>query len=777
MRTLDVLRKARRVPAAALAKEARRRALSRGTQWGSRQWDRYLPTYSKAKKLSLATALPALELEWTGSASDAWAGVCRHYLQHRFDLLGSGWTLVAYGRTYRGTEGRRFAAGPSVYPDAAGAWLEGRVNNSNIPREAKSALVSKGYQPIDWHVDFKSGYRWPSTTWYRDVVYGSVPGADVKVPWELARAQHLPRLAIAYGAASKGDARFLPAERYLSEVRDQILDFIATNPPRYGVNWRCTMDVGIRVANWVVACDILRSHGAGLGSKFLAVLATSVAEHARFIAANLEWRPVFRSNHYLADICGLAFAAAYLEDAGSERRPPDADRWLAMAARELAAETESQFNPDGSNKEASVSYHRLSSEMVMYTTALLSDVGATPEWTKRQLALIERALGFTAWVVKDGREAPQIGDNDSGRFFALAPSPKAMTVAEAKKRWANLEGYDELAEDDVYWAHDTLDHSPLMVAGEALLVSKPARRLGQVISAELSWSAGMGCTAAADAVVKCRRRWRGAPLPIGTGPEGPRSGLEVSALEGAGTHDIVRWRIDPGSGVLTEGLDAVGFPDFGLFILRSSRIYLAIRCGPVGQSGAGGHSHNDQLGLELEIDGSPWFRDPGSYLYTPAPTARNLYRSAQAHLVPRRGGAEPGDLQAGLFVLPERTHAHCLWFSSGGFAGAHYGYGLPTVREVRVNDRRRRPRWIGQVHRAVWKDGRRVAVKIQYPGAGKALINDFTQLAGVGPLFGLLMPGLDVKPLLDELRDRVAEETRLPPRGRPGTTQHSTSGN
>ena len=65
---------------------------------------------------------------------------------------------------------------------------------------------------------------------------------------------------------------------------------------------------------------------------------------------------------------------------------------------------------------------------------------------------------------------------------------------------------------------------------------------------------------------------------------------------------------------------------------------------------------------------------------------------------------------------------------------------------------------IGQVHRAVWKDGRAVAVKIQYPGAGKALINDFTQLARVGRLFGLLMPGLDVKPMLDELRDRVAEE-------------------
>src|ERR1700729_822929 len=65
---------------------------------------------------------------------------------------------------------------------------------------------------------------------------------------------------------------------------------------------------------------------------------------------------------------------------------------------------------------------------------------------------------------------------------------------------------------------------------------------------------------------------------------------------------------------------------------------------------------------------------------------------------------------------------------------------------------------IGQVHKAVWGDGRAVAVKIQYPGAGKALLNDFTQLARMGRLFGVLMPGLDVKPMLDELRDRVAEE-------------------
>ena len=65
---------------------------------------------------------------------------------------------------------------------------------------------------------------------------------------------------------------------------------------------------------------------------------------------------------------------------------------------------------------------------------------------------------------------------------------------------------------------------------------------------------------------------------------------------------------------------------------------------------------------------------------------------------------------------------------------------------------------IGQVHRAVWADGREVAVKIQYPGAGPALLGDLRQLGRLARVFAALSPGLDVKPLLAELQARVAEE-------------------
>jgi predicted unusual protein kinase regulating ubiquinone biosynthesis (AarF/ABC1/UbiB family) len=62
------------------------------------------------------------------------------------------------------------------------------------------------------------------------------------------------------------------------------------------------------------------------------------------------------------------------------------------------------------------------------------------------------------------------------------------------------------------------------------------------------------------------------------------------------------------------------------------------------------------------------------------------------------------------------------------------------------------------VHRAIWADGRAVAVKVQYPGAGPALLADLTQLSRFARMFAVLSPGLEIKPLLAELRARIVEE-------------------
>ena len=99
---------------------------------------------------------------------------------------------------------------------------------------------------------------------------------------------------------------------------------------------------------------------------------------------------------------------------------------------------------------------------------------------------------------------------------------------------------------------------------------------------------------------------------------------------------------------------------------------------------------------------------------------------------------------------------------------------LPADRVYRVLADQVGPRWrqrflsfddepaaaasIGQVHRAVWRDGRDVAVKIQYPGAGDALRSDLVQIGRMMRLVGPLYPGMDMAPLVEELQRRADEE-------------------
>ncbi len=65
---------------------------------------------------------------------------------------------------------------------------------------------------------------------------------------------------------------------------------------------------------------------------------------------------------------------------------------------------------------------------------------------------------------------------------------------------------------------------------------------------------------------------------------------------------------------------------------------------------------------------------------------------------------------------------------------------------------------IGQVHKAVWSDGRPVAVKIQYPGADEALRADLKTMQRMVRVLKQLSPGADVQGVVDELIERTEME-------------------
>lgn len=549
---------------------------------------------------------------------------CERYLEHRFDLLGSGWVSWALPAE---------TAGP----------LEMLRPEDRDTASAVRSLISPGFAAIDWQRDPVSGERWSERTWFGDIDTEGRAPADVKYPWELARCQHLPQLALAF---AENPASSLGA-RAVSEVRDTILDFIAANPCGWGVDWACAMDVAIRVANWLLACDIARAAGHDFDPAFERVLAASAAQHAEFVATHLEWRRDLLGNHYLADVAGLAWAAAYLPE------HPSAHEWLTLASQELREQTQAQFAPDGTNFEGSTAYHRLSAELAVYGLAVAARVTGEP----LAPALVQRIAGMAEFArdttAPDGRLV-QIGDNDSGRFFKLTPRFSGPDLAE-----------------EVSDASHLLASAGALAGRDDLVALAPAHAL----------EAHLVRAIAGDRTVVAATQ----PVPRDAAPAagGPDPAIDPALAPEQGTPWTRVTFPAPAGPSLLDGLELRTYPSFGLYLWRSPRLFLSVRCGAIGQNGLGGHDHNDQLGIELWVDGCPVVRDPGTATYTADPARRDRYRSVAAHFAPQVGTAEPARL-GDLFSLPGATPAVCVRADATGFLGYLDAYSTRVWRSIEI---------------------------------------------------------------------------------------------
>lgn len=259
-----------------------------------------------------------------------------------------------------------------------------------------------GSDSIDWHCDFKSGYRWDERSFYADIPYAHKEGVDIKVPWELSRFQHLTRL---------GQASFLSGDtRYSDEFVSEITDWIAHNRVGHGVNWVCPMDVAIRAVNWLVAAEYFES--GSFSPAFLLEFNASLYEHGQFIRSHLENKTEFSGNHYLADLAGLFFIAHYCPDFR------ESAEWAEFARTELILEMERQVYEDGCSFEASTSYHRLALEIFFYCEVLAQKIDTPfPDAYQKKL---RKMFEFSLHCIKPNGRIPQIGDNDNGRFLKFA---------------------------------------------------------------------------------------------------------------------------------------------------------------------------------------------------------------------------------------------------------------------------------------------------------------------------------------------------------------------
>jgi hypothetical protein len=486
-----------------------------------------------------------------------------------------------------------------------------------------SSVLNLDDSGIDWSVDPTSGFRWSASARSVNIRYGDQPGVEIKWPWELGRMQHLPAIAcsIVDPASNHGRCGIEVIER-------QIADFIRSNPPGFGVQWVCPMDIGIRIANVLLAVDLARAAGADFAPAFLRLVSATARDHARYIVRHLEWGERLCSNHYLANVAGLLYVGAYL---GND---PEASDWLAFAGREMVHQIRCQFHEEGSNFEGSTCYHRLSAEIAIHSVALMLWISrhrpkAAERWWSGPVrnfhpapaapatasvqwihglrhpfdeGIVRRLAGmgrFTASLLRDDGSVPQVGDNDSGRFMRL-----------------------EMSADP---AADIDDHRHLIRAIGVLFGTTPSGT-----GRESDWLAS----------------WLGdATLPM---PE-----------------------------QLTEPVGA--WHEFGLFVWRNTRFSITLRCGHVGQLGNGGHSHCDQLSITLNCDDGVLLDDSGTGVYTPDPAVRRSLRVSGAHstvLVPGREQGEwlPG--RWGLFAMTDKAAARMISVDSDGgvaemFEGAY----------------------------------------------------------------------------------------------------------
>ena len=257
---------------------------------------------------------------------------------------------------------------------------------------------------INWHRDPVSNYEWSRKFYGRLFpVFNGSDHTDGKMPYELSRMQHLPFLIKGYYLSGH--------HAYVAETIRQLSNWIDNNPLNYGVNWTCTMDVAIRVCNWMWAWWAFQDHYTWNDS-FNRKFVRSVWQHGWYIERHLENKKNIRTNHYLSDIVGLLFIGVMFPQLR------EADTWKRFGIEELVRSMDEMVYSDGVCFENSTAYHRLTLELFAYSAILCR---------KNQIELptlfwnrLEQMFEFIMYCNRPDGKMSLIGDSDDGRFMILS---------------------------------------------------------------------------------------------------------------------------------------------------------------------------------------------------------------------------------------------------------------------------------------------------------------------------------------------------------------------
>jgi hypothetical protein len=547
-----------------------------------------------------------------------------NYLLHNFNLLGSGLKKINIKNT-------------------------SRINSKNkkISQIILKNIDLKNYKLLNWQLDFKNNFEWNVKIPSKKIKFMNIPKADIKIPWEFARMQHLPQLAIYAAKIKKKD--YSKANKIFKEFENQILDFISFNPPKYGVNWICAMDVSIRISNWLIAKDVFKSAGFDLSDKVNKIFKNSVYDHKNFILKNLEYSS-YRNNHYIADLCGLSIIARYLPQSKFS------DSLIAFVSQELNKEIFLQFNDDGSSIEGSTSYHKFSLEMILYSSAFILSLEQTRlkrlkkninskliktnlvspklDEKKFQIFLIKnkyfkqnffstfpekyfdrliKIFNFFLNTTTSKKQIIQVGDNDSGKFFNFTP------IFYNEKMNNNQKDYFENRES-VNYIFDLADSWGLYknfnfkkdLSFEKSLIktllgkikfNKPSNSLKKKYKQNYYFDYKKSFYQLKSSILKNK---------------------EFNEIQ-------YEFKADKS---IMNNIELNYFKDFGIFILKNKKLFFSLRVISAYDKKFTSHYHFDQLSNILILNNKNLIIDPGTYTYSGNIKYRNYFRSYKAHFSP-----------------------------------------------------------------------------------------------------------------------------------------------
>ena len=541
----------------------------------------------KAKALSLS---PSFEqaLEWH----------IEKWLSHSFDLLGSGWIS------------RNTDAEPVGYM------------GFKVPKIEKQKVEHRGvYIPIDWHIDIKSGYVWNKDQ-YSDSIDGFLKlpyGVDIKVPWELARLNHLPLLTYSTILFPGREKEIADEFKYL------ILDFIQNNPYQKGVNWMNAMEVGIRMVNILLAGDYILQSESGkeiFDADFQAKWEICIYEHIRYILEHSEYKNGLTNNHYYANISALLFAGSYFKNSKGGKN------LLSLAFEEVLVESEKQFLKDGGNFESSTHYHRLSTEMLLWNIlgaerhleSLNSTIAKAFAWNnyksyseksgsekiKRLKSIAGGAIQFSESITKPNGNITAMGDQDSGRFIKLNLSGEFKCFEELKALHKQIE-LGDYKEDPkaIWWVENDLDQRFIQIP-----IKEENSGLAELFPIEFDLFSMMDIPETKTEIKNQFKSNTKSKLPF----------TKLSKIDFENS-----FKIHP------ESVNWTSFEDFGIYIARCEGFMLSVSASNNHLAKYWSHGKNDKLSFELFVNGEDKIVDPGSFIYSPDVEMRNKFRAGSSH--------------------------------------------------------------------------------------------------------------------------------------------------